>query len=323
LAYLLEALDLLSAGNGLQLLQTVLIYHVAFDSLQASQVLGGVPINTLAGATLGVDGTSLVDADPDLANPNLIATDIQAANGILHVLDGVLIPADVLPSDGSNDVDFIIAGDSNDWFFTGADNDLIDGNGGNDSIFAGGGNDIALGGDGHDKIFGGRGDDTINGDDGNDRLIGGHGNDLIDGGAHDDLIWAGKGHDTVEGGDGNDWIAGNRGHDLINGGDGHDIILGGSGDDTIDGGAGNDVIIGGRGEDVFVFNESSNHDTIRFFQLGHDKIDLSAFGFADFHAFEHNIEWAGWFSSRIDLGDTEITLEWVPVWTLDADDFIL
>ena len=55
LNYLLEALNLLSAGNGLDLLQTVLTFHVADESLQASQVLGGAPINTLAGAPLSVD----------------------------------------------------------------------------------------------------------------------------------------------------------------------------------------------------------------------------------------------------------------------------
>lgn len=323
LGYLLEALNLLSAGNGLELLQTVLLYHVADDSLQASQVLGGVPINTLAGASLGVDGTSLVDADPDLANPNLIATDIQAANGVLHVLDGVLIPADVLPSNGANDVDFIIAGDGNDRIYTGADNDLIDGNGGHDRIFSGSGNDIVLGGEGRDKIFGGKGNDTINGDEGRDKLFGGSGHDLIDGGADKDIIWGGRGDDTVDGGDGNDWITGNRGKDLVNGGAGNDYVFGGSGNDTIDGGAGHDTLIGGGGEDVFVFDEESDHDVIRFFNTGHDKIDLSAFGFADFDALEHNIKHAGWFSTRIDLDDTQIYLSWVRPWHLDADDFIL
>lgn len=322
LSYLLEALNLLSAGNGIELLQTVLTYHVADESLQASQVLGGSPINTLAGASLTVDGASLVDADPDIANPNIVATDIQAANGIIHVLDGVLIPADLLQSNGANDVDFIIADDSSNHISTGADNDFIDANGGNDFVAAGSGNDVVLGGSGNDYVLGGSGDDTVSGDEGRDTIWGQSGNDDLSGGDDRDFLGGGSGNDTIDGGEGHDKIWGGRGDDDITGGKGRDWISGGSGDDTIDGGAGKDFLFGGWGNDTFVFNEDSGNDRIYDFRTGRDKIDLSAFDIADFHELEGHIT-GGWFYTSIDLGDTHITLNWVSPWRLDADDFIL
>ncbi|MEO1550845.1 MAG: fasciclin domain-containing protein [Pseudomonadota bacterium] len=284
--YLVDALALLNGGDAIGLLTDVLTYHVSGESLQASQVLSADTIPTLLGADLGVDGASLVDADPDVANPNLIATDIQAANGIVHVLDGVLLPADLLASDGSNDVDFIIAGEGRDHIRTGRDNDLVDGNGGNDEIFLGRGDDVAFGGTGNDEIRGGKGNDTISGDAGNDDLFGG------------------------------------RGRDDISGGTGDDLIKGGRGNDTIDGGAGFDVLVGGRGADVFVFATGSDVDLIRDFG-GHDRIDLSGVeGISDFHDFEGSIRDFGHFTV-IDFGQGDVlALAGVDAHELSASDFI-
>jgi serralysin len=196
-AYLVDALTLLSGGTDpLPLLKNILLYHVAPESLQASQVLGATSLPTLLGATIGVSGTTLVDKDPDLANPKLIATDIQAANGVVHVIDKVLIPADLLVSNGANDVRFIVASNSANVIHTGADNDLIDGNGGNDVIFARAGNDIVLGGTGSDNIFGGQGNDALRGDAGRDGIYGGAGDDRITGGAGFDQLFGGGGADV-------------------------------------------------------------------------------------------------------------------------------
>lgn len=177
--YIVEALTLLGGGDPIPLLTAILTYHIAPGSLDSSDVLGSTAIATLQGGTLGVSGASLVDADPDLADPNLIATDIKASNGIAHVIDGVLLPVDVLASDGSNDVDFIIAGDNRDFIRTGRDNDFVDGNGGNDRIYLGSGDDVGFGGSGHDVIRGGKGDDTITGGTGNDYMFGGSGMDTF------------------------------------------------------------------------------------------------------------------------------------------------
>lgn len=270
-AYLVDALRLLNGGNDpIELLTTVLTYHVSGESLQASQVLASEEIETLQGGTIGVDAETLtlVDADPDVQDPSLIATDIQASNGVIHVLNGVLLPADLLQSDGSGAVDFVIGDDGREVIRTGRDNDLIDAKGGNDIVFAGSGDDLVLAGDGRDKVFGGKGDDTLNGEGGND------------------------------------------------------IIFGGLGNDEIAGGAGNDKLIGGSGSDSFVFEQGGGHDTVFGFRAGRDKIDLSAYGFTDYEEVEDAIS-GRFFKTKIDLGDTEISLFGVRASSLDEGDFIL
>jgi len=207
--YLVEALTLLSGGESpIPLLKNILLYHVAPESLQASQVLATDSIDTLFGSPLGRNGARLVDAEPDLANPKLIATDIQASNGVVHVIDGVLIPANLLPSDGSNDVDFVIASDRNNLISTGRDRDYIDANAGSDVVQSGRGSDVVLGGEGRDFIFGGSGNDLLRGDGHADVILAGRGNDTIAGGTGDDFLRGGLGSDVFE-------FAADGGHDRI------------------------------------------------------------------------------------------------------------
>ncbi len=190
------------------LLTQILTYHVAPEELQSSEVLTLSQIPTLLGPTIGRNGTTLIDRDPDLPNPGLIATDIVAANGIVHVINGVLIPADILQSNGANDVDFIIGSDRNNLYRLHADNDYVDANGGHDVVFGGSGRDVILGGTGSDALFGDLGWDVIRGDDGHDRLFGGAGQDRITGGTGRDLILGGTGRDTFvfATGDGRDTV---------------------------------------------------------------------------------------------------------------------
>lgn len=194
--YLAGALTLLGGGDPVPLLTEILKYHVGTESLQASQVLTSDEITALQGGTIGVDGITLTDKEPDVQDPQIAAVDLQASNGVVHAIDGVLLPADLLPSDGSNDVDFIIGDDRRSTVFTGADSDLVSGLGGNDKIFAGAGNDIVLGGDGRDKLFGGSGNDMLSGGTGKDHIFGGWGDDTIDGGAGRDKLIGGWGADT-------------------------------------------------------------------------------------------------------------------------------
>lgn len=284
--YIVEALTLLGKGDPLPLLTEILTYHVAPGSLQASQVLAAGTVGTLQGGSLTVDAAtlSIADADPDLPDPTLIATDIQAANGIAHVIDGVLIPADILASDGSNDVDFIIGDDGGEKFRTGRDNDFVDGNGGNDIILLGKGDDVGLGGTGHDILSG----------------------------------W--KGNDFVDGGEGNDRVYGGKGDDTVNGGDGHDRLYGGKGDDIVSGGTGNDKVSLGSGSDIFVFNAGDGHDRIYDFNTRHDVIDLSSYDFDGFEDISGSIH-RGWWKTTLDLGDGDGITFWGRK-HLDTDDFI-
>ncbi|MEP1943694.1 MAG: DUF4214 domain-containing protein, partial [Sulfitobacter sp.] len=70
-------------------------------------------------------------------------------------------------------------------------------------------------------------------------------------------------------GDGADQIMGGAGDDRLTGGDGADIIVDG---------AGQDRLWGGEGADVFVLEGDGSKDTIEDFELGVDRIDMSAMG---------------------------------------------
>ncbi len=71
-------------------LTTILLYHVAPGARYASDVVSSTKIRTLAKSFLSVS----VRADGAYVNDSkIIATDIQTTNGVIHVIDSVLIPA--------------------------------------------------------------------------------------------------------------------------------------------------------------------------------------------------------------------------------------
>jgi len=90
-------------GNPIPVLTNVLLYHVSPGAKPLAEVasLNNVP-TLLPGATFSPDGTTLVDNEPDLPDPSLVQTDLQAANGIIHVIDRVLIPLDIPGNESNN-----------------------------------------------------------------------------------------------------------------------------------------------------------------------------------------------------------------------------
>ncbi len=80
--------DLLKPENKEQL-QTILKYHVVAAEVPSSAAAGNqVSLDTLAGQALAVDGTEGVKVN----NATVTAADIEASNGVIHVIDTVLIP---------------------------------------------------------------------------------------------------------------------------------------------------------------------------------------------------------------------------------------
>ncbi len=77
------------------------------------------------------------------------------------------------------------------------------------------------------------------------------------------------GADTLAGGDAGDLLLGAAGNDLLQGGAGADLLADGAGSDTLSGGA---------DADVFVLTADGVEDRITDFQVGIDRIDLSAWG---------------------------------------------
>jgi len=74
------------------LLTSVLRYHVVGSLVLKADVPVGVPIQTLeSGKTFTVDGT-LVITDAQANTAQIVATDVFTSNGVIHVIDKVILP---------------------------------------------------------------------------------------------------------------------------------------------------------------------------------------------------------------------------------------
>lgn len=71
------------------LLTQILLYHVVAGKVMAADLADGQEITTLQGAPLIV---SLSDEGAMVNDATIIATDIEASNGVVHVIDAVLVP---------------------------------------------------------------------------------------------------------------------------------------------------------------------------------------------------------------------------------------
>jgi transforming growth factor-beta-induced protein len=72
------------------MLSRVLRYHIARGELEAAEVLASDRIRTLQGGRIWQAGGVLTDLNGRTAN--IVQTDIQASNGIIHVIDNVVLP---------------------------------------------------------------------------------------------------------------------------------------------------------------------------------------------------------------------------------------
>jgi transforming growth factor-beta-induced protein len=84
----------ITAGLTTEQLVTVLTYHVLGTQVRAAQVTSG-SVTTVSTQNITLDassaGVTVTDVNGGVAN--VIATDVQGTNGVIHVLDKVLIPA--------------------------------------------------------------------------------------------------------------------------------------------------------------------------------------------------------------------------------------
>lgn len=100
-----EAFKSLPAGalDGLlsdtQKLGNVLKYHVVSGKYNSGDVLSGLKkskslnVPTLQGEQIKISSVGLIKKYLRINQANIVSTDIQASNGVIHVIDKVIIPA--------------------------------------------------------------------------------------------------------------------------------------------------------------------------------------------------------------------------------------
>jgi len=69
-------------------LTEILTYHVVPDKVMSDAVINIKTATTANGKQLSIDTTTGVKVD----NANVVKTDIECSNGVIHVIDTVLIP---------------------------------------------------------------------------------------------------------------------------------------------------------------------------------------------------------------------------------------
>ncbi len=86
--------DLLTAANK-PLLRSVLKYHVLTSEVGAAAIPFGKPITSAEGSVFKIDtGAPPIITDGRNRTANITATDIGASNGVVHLIDKVILPAD-------------------------------------------------------------------------------------------------------------------------------------------------------------------------------------------------------------------------------------
>jgi len=81
--------DTLLLPENKAMLQGVLTYHVVAGKVMAADVVKFTSANTVQGSavTITVTGTTV-----NVDDATVVQTDIEASNGVIHVIDGVLMP---------------------------------------------------------------------------------------------------------------------------------------------------------------------------------------------------------------------------------------
>ncbi len=70
-------------------LANILLYHVVPGKVMAAQVSDGLTATTAQGATVTF---TVADGAVKINDANIVTTDIEASNGVIHVIDSVILP---------------------------------------------------------------------------------------------------------------------------------------------------------------------------------------------------------------------------------------
>ncbi|MEM0900142.1 MAG: fasciclin domain-containing protein [Pseudomonadota bacterium] len=83
--------ELLKPEN-LEQLQAVLTYHVVPGKVMASDLQDDTTAETVQGQEIAID----LDNGPMINDANVVTADIETSNGVIHVIDKVIVPEGVL-----------------------------------------------------------------------------------------------------------------------------------------------------------------------------------------------------------------------------------
>ena len=88
-------LDTLLLPENEDQLKAVLTYHVVPEEAMSDDLSDGMTITTVQGQplTVGVSDTGVTLTDAGGNAVSVVQADIEAGNGVVHVIDGVLLPA--------------------------------------------------------------------------------------------------------------------------------------------------------------------------------------------------------------------------------------
>lgn len=92
-------LDALLADT--ETLSKILLYHVLPGAVMAADVTDGLSVATLEGSTVSF---SVADGTAKINDATIVATDIKARNGVIHVIDAVILPPSAQAAPTESDV---------------------------------------------------------------------------------------------------------------------------------------------------------------------------------------------------------------------------
>ena len=70
-------------------LQQILLYHVVGDEIMSTDLTNGMEVVTLQGSPVGF---TLTGATAKVQDSNIVVADVEASNGVIHVIDKVMLP---------------------------------------------------------------------------------------------------------------------------------------------------------------------------------------------------------------------------------------
>jgi uncharacterized surface protein with fasciclin (FAS1) repeats len=87
--------DTLLASENQAQLTSVLTYHVVPSKVLSSDLSDGMTVTTVQGQplTVGVQGNAVTLTDASGNTASVVQADVEAGNGVVHVIDHVLLPA--------------------------------------------------------------------------------------------------------------------------------------------------------------------------------------------------------------------------------------